>query len=220
MIRFSHLTPALVITLAAPAFAGTFTLSGTATVVHNAPAPHPDAVRLTTTADTAGSILYTPTPLALAFNQITNLSLDLDLAQGTTVAQSPRLTLSHFALDGSGFKNVYVTLTPDVLNAWTSTGNLIDPASTAPIWDLHELSDSPDAFALTYAEALGVLRATSISFISLDVDAGALQLQTLFANNFRVNDDILTIEPVPEPLSAGMLAAGALALFARRRRAR
>ncbi|HVX83588.1 MAG TPA: PEP-CTERM sorting domain-containing protein [Phycisphaerae bacterium] len=212
--------PAIAIAaLSAPASAGTFSLLGTATIVHNAPPPFPDAIRLTTTDATSfGTVLYDPAPIAIPFDQLTTLSTDLDMAGGEEVAQSPRITLYHVALDGSGLKHVFITLTPDVLNQWTTTGNLIDPNSNAPIWDLHELSDAPDAATLTYAEALGVLRGTSISFASIDLDAGAFQDQTLYVDHFNVNGDELTVAPVPEPASLTLLTAASAILLRRRRR--
>ncbi|HVS72746.1 MAG TPA: PEP-CTERM sorting domain-containing protein [Phycisphaerae bacterium] len=218
MIRF--LLPALAVAVfSAPAFAGTFSLLGTATEVHDAPAPFPDAIRLTSTDATSfGTVLYEVSPTAIAFNQLSTLSTDLDMTAGVEVAQSPRITLYHVALDGSGLKHIFITLTPDVLNQWTTTGNLIDPNSNAPIWDLHELSDAPDAATLTYAEALGVLRGTSISFASIDLDAGAFQSQTLYVDHFNVNGDELTVAPAPEPASLTLLGAAGVLLLRRRRR--
>lgn len=205
------LMAAAITCLCAVAFAGTFSLSNTATVVKVKGQPYPAVVQMTSKVDatapygvTGGNINYAPSG-SLYFQDIYQLSVDWK-ALTDWGGGSPRISLA-IDVDNDGVYTsgvdawafVYILQQFPAFNGtatnWANTGNLV--GVTTGIWDTAQLGGSSGYS--DYAGALALLNGKRVLKMTMVVDGGWLHgwgdttfEQVLYANNLTVNSDIYT----------------------------
>jgi hypothetical protein len=162
---------------------------------------------------------------AITVDDITQLSADYVMTEGTFGGGAPRFSIS----DGSGNEAwIYFgapagggTFTDPNNGTWANTGNYADLSSL----DVRVYSNdfgglnSPNT-GLTWAAFIAAVGNAQVSGISLDLDAGWKAPQQMFVDNFTVNGDVFDAQATPEPGTASLLAMAAAGLTFAARRAR
>jgi len=182
-----------------------------------------DLVSNNTTTGAAGLFLQITGTLTLS--QIVDLSAEYDMTTGAFAGGAPRFTLFDSSFNsawvywgtptgGGSFSN------PNPNGTFANTGNYADLASTDVRVYVNGFGgqNTPNT-GETWNDFVSALGSTDLSFISLDLDAGAFAgNQEMLVSSLTVNDEVDAPAQVPEPTSLALFGAGLIALGVVRRR--
>lgn len=222
---------AIVGSLALPA-AATAGQYGDVQVVNSGPPADPSVFQLTSNGAGVGyaGIYFDFTASPIALSSITQLSTDYQMTVGPFGGGAPRFSL----VDGSG-NEAYVyfgaptgggSFTDANSGAWGNTGNYADLSSLDARVQSNGFGGYNSGFPpITWADLISHVGATSVSYVTIDLDAGTFvntpSGQQMLADNFTVNSNVLSVGGgVPEPAAWALMIlgfAGAGAALRRRR---
>lgn len=193
---------ALSLAIAAPAFAADPATSGTATIANGVATLTSDFSDTATTND-FGALTFA-VPAGTTLSQLTTLSAEYNITEGSCGGGSPRFQLN---IDG---KNVFVYLGPTpsftgCAAGWTSTGNL----ATNP--DLRvDLSQLGGNQYSTWAQAVQLLGSRVVTGVDFAVDGGWSQTgkkQVVQVRNVVINGTTYLTQPAPPATGSKVNAA-------------
>jgi hypothetical protein len=185
---------AVSLAVAAPALAADPTTSGTATIA-NGVATLTSDFSDTSTANDFGALTFA-LPSGTTLSQLTTLSAEYNITEGSCAGGSPRFQLN---IDG---KNVFVYLGPTpsftgCASGWTSTGNLATNTELRV-----DLSQYGGAQYSTWAQAVSLLGSHAVTGINFAVDGGwALtgKKQVVQVRSVAINGTTYLTQPTPAP---------------------
>lgn len=191
-------------------------------VVNTGPAAEPTVFQLTS--DSSGGYggmeLKITNPLTLV--QVTTLSADYRMVDGTFGGGAPRFTLFDSSLNSAyvywGTPAGGGSFTDPNAGTWANTGNLAASTDVRVYVNGFGGQSTPN-FGETWQTFVTDHGSALLSFITLDLDGGFTGTQVMDVDNFTVNREVFdATAPVPEPGTLALLGLplAGLCVFCRR----
>ena len=193
LVAFVLASLALVQTTTAIAASG-YTLYGDAQIVSGGHPGNAAQLRSDATPGWGGVDFATPSGMTVA--DLTNLSTDYNFTEASCGGGAPRFQVNVLMPNGTT-QNIFVYIGPPPsytgcpMNVWSTTGNLVTPASLVDATQLGGLFYEPWALVVT---TYGSYPVTGIQLVTDSSWFFGGATQTVLVDNVQINDDTYTFE--------------------------
>ncbi len=156
-------------------------------------------------------IIYQVTSGTLTLNTLTQLSADYEMTTGTVGGGAPRFTIFDQSLNSGyiywGTPQGGGTFTDPNSGTFANTGNLANATSSDARVALNGFGGVGNGNSYeTFAQAQGQVGNVSISYITLDLDAGSFgPTQVMITDHFTVNNNVFNASSLVTPEPSGFV---------------